>query len=231
MAKKDDKKDFFSGWTAFFIVALGFVLICFAAQKGVEYFQGGGSGKTFSSAAVFSDSKSKPEEVEDEDIKKAKQMKAEENSDAENNSDKSQDKNKSSAEDANSEKTADKNQKQPPKPEDEKLSIQDKIFISNQKLQEGKNFVAEGKLAEALESFDQAVKLYALNAEALTERGKVYTTMQNFEQALRDFNKAVEVDSTYADAYTQRGLYYQNFGDDEKAQADLATAQILSQRQ
>ena len=228
MAKKDDKKDFFSGWTAFFIVALGFVLICFAAQKGVEYFQGGG-GKTFSSAAVFSDSKSKPEEVEDEDIKKAKQMKAAENSNAENNSDKSQDKNKNSTEDAK----ADKNQKQQQnqKPEDEKLSIQDKISISNQKLQEGKNFVTEGNLSQALECFDQAVKLYSLNAAALTERGKVYTQMKNFEQALRDFNKAVEVDSTYADAYTQRGLYYQNFGDDEKAQADLATAQILSQRQ
>lgn len=227
MVKKDDKKDFFSGWTAFFIVALGFVLICFAAQKGVEYFQGGGSGKTFSSAAVFSDSKSKPEEAQDEDIKKAKQMKAAENSNAENNSLAAQDKNKSSAE---NETTADKNQNQQQKPEDEKLSIQDKIFISNQKLQEGKNFVAQGNLSQALKCFDQAVKLYSLNAAAFTERGKVYTTMQNFEQALRDFNKAVEVDSTYADAYTQRGLYYQNFGDDEKAQADLATAQVLSSK-
>jgi len=226
LAKKNENKDFFSGWTLFFAVLLGFFLVCFVAQKGMEYFQGNDGGN-FSNASFLGGSSSKVEEIEDEDedIKKAKQMKAAKDSQAENNSDA---KNKS-----DTDKTTDteKNSKQTPKPEDdEKLSIQDKIFISNQKLQEGKNFVAEGNLSEALDCFNQAVKLYSLNAAALTERGKIYTEMKNFEQALHDFNKAIEVDSTYSDAYKQRGIYYQNFGDDEKAQADLATAEVLSKR-
>ena len=226
MAKKNDKEDFFSGWTAVIIGLIGVVLVCFLAQKGVEYFQGGEASSSSGSFLGSSTAVSEEVQDEDEDIKKAKQMKVTENSQAENDSDKSKDKNKSSAEE---QAAAEKNSKQNKKPEqDEKLSIQDKIAISNQKLQEGRNFFAERNLTNALESFDQAVKIYALNAAAWTEHGKVCVEMKNFEQALRDFNKAVEVDSTYADAYTQRGLYYQAFGDDEKAQADFAMSDILS---
>ena len=229
MAKKNDKEDFFSGWTAVIIGLIGVVLVCFLAQKGVEYFQGGEASSSSGSFLGSSTAVSEEVQDEDEDIKKAKQMKATENSQAENDSDKSKDKNKSSAEE---QAAAEKNSKQNKKPEqDEKLSIQDKIAISNQKLQEGRNFFAERNLTNALESFDQAVKIYALNAAAWTEHGKVCVEMKNFEQALRDFNKAVEVDSTYADAYTQRGLYYQAFGDDEKAQADFAMSDILSKKQ
>ena len=230
MAKKNDKEDFFSGWTAVIIGLIGVVLVCFLAQKGVEYFQGGEASSSSGSFLGSSTAVSEEVQDEDEDIKKAKQMKATENSQAENDSDKSKDKNKSLADEEQA--AAEKNSKQNQKPEqDEKLSIQDKIAISNQKLQEGRNFFAERNLTNALESFDQAVKIYALNAAAWTEHGKVCVEMQNFEQALRDFNKAVEVDSTYADAYTQRGLYYQAFGDDEKAQADFAMSDILSKKQ
>ena len=222
MAKKNDRQDFFSGWTAVIIGLLGVVLVCFLAQAAVEYFQGSEGGN--SSNVFVGSSSSEKFEDEDEDIKKARQMK-----DAEKNSAQSEDKNKSSA--TKEEDQSEKNSKQPPKAEDEKLSIQDKISISNQKLAEGRNFFAEGNLSKALESFDQAVKVYSLNAAAWTERGRVCVEIQNFDQALHDFNKAVEVDSTYADAYNQRGLFYQAFGDEEKAQADFAMHEILSKRQ
>ena len=96
MAKKNEKETFFSGWTAFFIVMLGFILICFVAQKGMEYLQGGsGSGTAFFGSSASS---SENLEDEDEDIRKAKQQKAAEN---DNRPDKDKDKN---SEDDNSQK-------------------------------------------------------------------------------------------------------------------------------
>lgn len=63
--------------------------------------------------------------------------------------------------------------------------------------------------SEALNDFDEAVKLDPKNAEVYYNRGNVYLHNEDFDKAQADFDAAISLDETNPKSYHAKGLCYQ----------------------
>ena len=59
--------------------------------------------------------------------------------------------------------------------------------------------------AEALASYEQAIKLCPADAEAYNNAGVALYELKRYEQALTNYDRAIELKACYADAYVNRG--------------------------
>jgi len=84
-----------------------------------------------------------------------------------------------------------------------------------------------GRYDQALQEFNEALKLKPNDASLYDYRGMAYRCKGQDEKAIQDFNKAMELDPKFARAYRNRGMVYFDKGDFDKSLADLKKAQSL----
>lgn len=97
------------------------------------------------------------------------------------------------------------------------FATEDRAFLSNQKVAEAWSFYNRGEYVNAIDLFNEAIKLYRDNALAYFGRGTVYYNQKQYVQAIFEFDKAVELNPALYQAYYNRGNAYQNLNQYEQA--------------
>jgi tetratricopeptide (TPR) repeat protein len=85
----------------------------------------------------------------------------------------------------------------------------------------------KGRYDEAIQDFNQALKLKPNDAAILTFRGVVYYAKGQNDRALQDFDQALKADPKFGRAYYQRGMIYETLGRYDLALADIQQAKSL----
>jgi len=94
-------------------------------------------------------------------------------------------------------------------------------------IDEGVKNSQAGRYDQALQAFDQALKLKPNDPALLTYKGIVYYARGKNDQAMKEFEAAIKLNPNFARAYYQRGMIYQSQEKYEQAVADLTKAKSL----
>ena len=78
-------------------------------------------------------------------------------------------------------------------------------------------YFSQGRLEEAIQDLNQAVKLNPNYAHAFVHRGEVYRAMGQDERAIQDFDQAIKLEPNYAHAFRERGRTYSHQGQHKRA--------------
>jgi tetratricopeptide (TPR) repeat protein len=84
-----------------------------------------------------------------------------------------------------------------------------------------------GRYTEAIEDYDEAIRVEPNYAAAYNNRGRAYYAKGDYDKAITDFNQAITLDSNYADAYNNRALAYYAKRDYDRALTDYNQAITL----
>jgi len=84
-----------------------------------------------------------------------------------------------------------------------------------------------GRYPQALQAFDQALKLKPKDPALITFKGIVYYAQGKNDQAMQLFEEALRLNPNFGRAYYQRGMIYQNQEKFDQALADLTKAKSL----
>jgi tetratricopeptide (TPR) repeat protein len=84
-----------------------------------------------------------------------------------------------------------------------------------------------GHYDQALQAFDQALKLKPNDPALITYKGIVYYAKGNNAKALQLFEEAIKLNPSFARAYYQRGMVYQAQEKYKQAVPDLVKAKQL----
>ena len=84
-----------------------------------------------------------------------------------------------------------------------------------------------GSYDQALQAFDQALKLKPNDPALITYKGTVYYAKGNNAQALQMCEQALKLNPNFGRAYYQRGMIYQNQEKYRQALEDLQKAKSL----
>lgn len=84
----------------------------------------------------------------------------------------------------------------------------DKIFLSNQKVDEGWKLWDKKDFNGAAKIFEEAIQLNPNNSDAWRGRGTALNDSRQYERAIQDFNKALELNPKFDYAYNNRGVAY-----------------------
>jgi tetratricopeptide (TPR) repeat protein len=87
-----------------------------------------------------------------------------------------------------------------------------------------------GEFAQAIEDFNQALRLEPKLAVAYYNRGFVYFGKREYEKAVEDFSESLRLDPKFAAAYNNRGTTYGALGQLERAITDFDRALQLDAR-
>ena len=109
-----------------------------------------------------------------------------------------------------------------------KLEVEDKIFLSNQKIEEATRLREQGKYEDAIKLCNEAIELNPNNYLAYLRRGNFYYRQKQYERAIQDYDKAIQINPNYAEAYFGRALAYASLENVEKTFADINKAIELS---
>ncbi len=109
----------------------------------------------------------------------------------------------------------------------QEIAAEEKIFLSNRKLEECRKLYYDGDYKGVVKLCDEAIALNADNATAFAVRGTIYKELGNFDKALSDLNRAIELNPNYSDAYNDRGTVYQEQKNYAQALADYDKAVAL----
>jgi len=95
-------------------------------------------------------------------------------------------------------------------------------------LQQGSNFIEQGRYDEAIEQYTRAIELNPNLPHAYNNRAYVYLIKRQYDLAIAECNRAIELDSSFAMAYINRALAYKGQGKKEEALADLEKSVTLT---
>jgi tetratricopeptide (TPR) repeat protein len=84
-----------------------------------------------------------------------------------------------------------------------------------------------GRYDQALQAFDQALKLKPNDPALITYKGVVYYAKGDNAKALQLFEEAIKLNPNFARAYYQRGMVYQSQEKYREAVPDLEKAKRL----
>lgn len=84
-----------------------------------------------------------------------------------------------------------------------------------------------GQYDQALQAFDQALKLKPNDPALITYKGIVYYAKGNNAKAMELFEEAIKLNPSFARAYYQRGMVYQSQEKYTQAIPDLEKAKSL----
>lgn len=85
----------------------------------------------------------------------------------------------------------------------------------------GKAMFHAAKYENAIQSFDDVIKLEPLNFEAYFSRGMAKSYLGRQIEAIADFSEAIKLNPKYSHAYYNRGVIYLDFGRYSEALADF----------
>ena len=83
----------------------------------------------------------------------------------------------------------------------------------------GRALAEKGNTKEAIDQYDEAIKLKPKNANAYQARGNAYEKLGQYQQAFAEYNKAVRLEPNDK-TYNSRGLAYYKLGQYREALAD-----------
>ena len=89
---------------------------------------------------------------------------------------------------------------------------EDKIFLSNQKVEEANKLHERIDYKGAIKLYDKAVQLNTNNALAYFGRGNAYYSLKQYELAIQNYNKAININPDLYQAYHNRGIVYGTLG-------------------
>ena len=104
----------------------------------------------------------------------------------------------------------------------------DKIFLSNQKVDEAWKLHGHGDYLNAIKLHDEAIKLNPNNAQAWYGRGTAHDELGQYHRAIQDFDTAVELNPNFSNAYNNRGNSYAKLGQLERALKNYNQALALN---
>lgn len=81
-------------------------------------------------------------------------------------------------------------------------------YLYEYKIKKAKRLFVNGKLKEALNCFNRALKIKPFEAKVYYERGKVYSFLKKYDMAIEDFTKAIKLDPENEINYIERGEVY-----------------------
>ena len=84
-----------------------------------------------------------------------------------------------------------------------------------------------GRYDQALQAFDQALKLKPNDPALITYKGIVYYAQGKNDRAMKEFEAAIKVNPNFGRAYYQRGMIYEKQEKFDQALADLKKAKSL----
>lgn len=90
--------------------------------------------------------------------------------------------------------------------------------------QVGRHHLANGQRAQALESFNDALRMNPQFVQAYVARGKLLAEMGQYSSALADLNFALHLQPTHVEGFAYRGFALLATGKPEQALVDLDTA-------
>ena len=106
---------------------------------------------------------------------------------------------------------------------------EDKIFLANQKVEEGWKLYVQKDFNGALRLFGEAVQLNPDNAGAYFGRGTTYNDLRQYEQGIQDLSKALELNpNLHSNVYNNRGYAYNALRQNERAIQDFNKALELN---
>ena len=88
-------------------------------------------------------------------------------------------------------------------------------------------FQGEGRLEEAIEDYDEAIRLDPELALAYNNRGLANFNLGQHQKAIQDYGEAIRLDPQNVEALTRRALAYTLLGMDAEAQEDIERATEL----
>ena len=97
-------------------------------------------------------------------------------------------------------------------------------------LEEGIKLFQAEKYSEAIEAFNEVIKIQANNQYAYFFRGYSYLQLEKYTLAKTDLDKSIELDDSISYAYYFRGITNYALGDKNNAIADLETAAKLFEK-
>lgn len=109
----------------------------------------------------------------------------------------------------------------------QEFAAEDKIFLANQKCEEGNRFFDQNNYQAAISKYNEAINLNPNYAFAYNNRGLAYAKIQNYQQAISDYTQAINLNPNHARAYFGRGLVHEALGNQVQAAADFAKARQL----
>jgi len=89
----------------------------------------------------------------------------------------------------------------------------------------------QGDYKNAIQDYDQALKLAPSNSEVYYNRGVAYFSIGLPQNAIQDFDQAITLQPSMAEAYGNRGMIRSHLGDRPGALADYQKAMDLFQQQ
>ncbi len=95
------------------------------------------------------------------------------------------------------------------------------------RLELGVSYAKQGKFAEAIDEYSQAIEIDPNNALIYANRGQALGSIGNYTSAIEDATKAIAIDNKFTPAYINRGFAYAKLGEFEKAIQDFDAAQKL----
>ncbi len=75
--------------------------------------------------------------------------------------------------------------------------------------------LGKGKYQKAIDSFNKAIKNYALDGPTFYNRGNAYMGLEKYQEAIKDYLRSIELDSETGNqyAYNNIAISYENLGD------------------
>ena len=80
------------------------------------------------------------------------------------------------------------------------------LLMANDYAKQGDNFFMEGRYAEAIASYEKALKIHPEMADTWNNRGVVLTKLQKYDDAIASYDRALQVRPEYPDAWNNRGV-------------------------
>ncbi len=91
----------------------------------------------------------------------------------------------------------------------------------------GNDLLKEGKSEEAINHYNEAIRLKPSYPYAYYGRGNVYSKLGQYQQAIEDYNEAIRLKPDFAYAYYNRGIVYSELGQYQQAIEDYNEAIYL----
>ena len=97
-------------------------------------------------------------------------------------------------------------------------------------LEQGRRHYNRGDYHQAIQEYNEFMKLVPGKADAHYRRGMAYDKLGDFNRAIQDYDRAIEINPKHVEAYNNRGVIYGKLGNKKREIADYAKAADLNQQ-